>query len=138
MKNLKTTLKKGFTAVELLITLFIAAVFLFAGYQLYTQVIRDSKDADKIAKLSNVTYQKMRESASQITTAYPSGCAAASQSTTTNTETVSGVGSVTFTKIISCPAGTTPPLSDLFLVKIQAAYSDSGNAKTVEHATYAS
>ena len=31
----------GFTAVELLVTLFVAAAFLLAGYQLFNFVIRD-------------------------------------------------------------------------------------------------
>lgn len=134
----RRVLQQGFTAVELLITLFIASVFLFAGYQLYTQVIRDGKDADRTAKLSNIVYQKMREAAAQVTAAYPSGCTAAADATdSTSSETVPGIGSVSFAKTISCPYGTASPV-DIFLVKITATYTADGTQKKVEHATYAS
>ena len=45
----------GFTAVELLITLFVASIFLFTGYQLYAQVIRDGQEAANLSEMSNVT-----------------------------------------------------------------------------------
>ncbi len=130
------SLKNGFTAVELLITLFIASIFLFSGYQLYTQVTRDGKEAGQMAKLSGLLNEKSQTASSTVTAAYPSGCVAASEGTTTNTEQVSGVGSVTFTTTISCPQGTSTS-TDLFLVKVKAAYTANGIAKELEHAIYA-
>lgn len=131
-------IERGFTAVELLITLFIAAVFLFAGYQLYIQVIRDGRDADRTAQLSNIVYQKMREASAQVTAAYPSGCNAAAEATSNTTnESVSGIGTVTYTKTIKCPYGVSPVV-DIFLIKITATYTADGAQKKVEHATYAS
>lgn len=138
-KTSKIVLQKGFTAVELLITLFIAAVFLFAGYQLYTQVIRDGKDADKIARLSNEVYKIMREKSAQVTALNSTGCSGSISlpAAPTSPATVAGIPNVTTTVSYSCPLGTST-VYDLFLVKVSASYSDSsGVTKKVEHATYA-
>lgn len=139
MKSVTHTLEKGFTAVELLITLFIAAIFLFAGYQLYTQVIKDGSSAGKTAQLSSIAYERMRKTALATSAAYPSGCGASSKSTTTTTETVSGIGSVTFTVIVDCPYDTTAGnLTDIFLIKVSASYVDGGTTRKVDHATFTS
>jgi len=140
MKSLGNTLERGFTAVELLITLFIAAIFLFAGYQLYTQVMKDGSNADRTAELSSAAYERMRKKAVEVTSAYPSGCAAGSEGTTTTTETVPGLGSgITFKVTVDCPYSTTPgSLTDIFLIKVEASYIDAGKTRKVEHATFAS
>ncbi len=138
--NIKSTHKlqqNGFTAVELLITLFIAAVFLFAGYQLYTQVIRDGRDADKTAKLSNEVYKRMREAAASTTAAQPSGCGLESSSSVNDVD-IAGVGKVTFLTVVKCPFGTTAPITDMFLITVSGTYVENGVTKKVEHATYAS
>jgi len=126
-------LEHGFTAVELLITLFIASIFLFAGYQLFTQVMRDGAGADKDAELSSLAYERMRKSALDASAASPAGCAATSEGTTTTTEPVAGIGNVTFIVTIDCPYSTTPgSLTDVFLVKVEASH----NGRKVEHATF--
>jgi Tfp pilus assembly protein PilE len=51
----------GFSAVELLITLFIAAAFLMTAYQLYTIIISDGGDARTQAKASNIAYDNLRK-----------------------------------------------------------------------------
>lgn len=98
----------GFTAVELLITLFIASVFLFAGYQLYTQVLKDAADADKTARISNIAYERMRKEAGVVSAAFPGGCESASEDTTVETPTVTGFSAVTLTVVVDCPYSTTP------------------------------
>lgn len=140
MKSLGHTLEQGFTAVELLITLFIAAIFLFAGYQLYTQVMKDGSNADKTAELSSAAYERMRKTALATPSAWPGGCAAATEGVTTTTETVPGLGSgITFKVTIDCPYSTTPgSLTDIFLIKVEASYVDAGKTRKVEHATFAS
>lgn len=140
MKSLSHALEQGFTAVELLITLFIAAIFLFAGYQLYTQVTKDGSNADRTAELSSAAYERMRKKSIDVTSTYPAGCAAASEAVTTTTETVPGIGSgVTFKVTVDCPYSTTPgSLTDIFLIKVEASYNDAGITRKVEHATFAS
>lgn len=139
MKTTQNKLQQGFTAVELLITLFIAAIFLFAGYQLYTQVMKDGVSANKTAQLSSIVYDRMRKAALTASSGSPGGCGSTSQSTTSSTETISGIGSVTFTTTVSCPYGTTPgSLTDIFLIDVQASFTDNGTTKKVEHATFTS
>ena len=56
----KITKDSGFTAVELLITLFVAAAFLVSGYQLYALIIKDGGQTRSDARASNVAYDYMR------------------------------------------------------------------------------
>ena len=46
--------QSGFTAVELLITLFIAVAFIATGYQLYTAILKDSAETRNQANASNI------------------------------------------------------------------------------------
>jgi len=65
----------GFTTVELLITLFVAAAFLISGYQLYNLIIKDSGEARAQAQASNVAYdylQRYKSSATNPCVANPS------------------------------------------------------------------
>jgi prepilin-type N-terminal cleavage/methylation domain-containing protein len=129
--------QQGFTAVELLITLIIAAVFMFAGFQLYTQVTRDGTDANKSAVVSSKVNERLRRQANQTTAALPGGCVAANLPATIltpATETVPGVGTVTYTTTLRCSSN--PVTIDVFLIKIDGSYNDAGIVKEVEHATY--
>jgi len=129
--------EKGFTAVELLITLFVAAVFLFAGYQLYTQVTRDGRDAEKMAKLSSIAYERAQQTGATVAASYPYGCKSTSQSTTgPASEDIQNIGTVDFTTVISCPGGINAS-ADLFLVTVTASYKNNGVSEEVEHAIYA-
>ena len=42
---MKKNINQGFTTIELLVTLFIAAAFLASGYQLYSVILQDGGDA---------------------------------------------------------------------------------------------
>lgn len=137
-----STNEEGFTAIELLITLIVASIFLFSGYQLYVQVTRDGADANKTAVLSNVVYERMTKLAKDTTSlaGNQAGCGTTSISTPAATvENVAGVGSVTFQNKVRCPRATTPGnLTDLFYIEVEATYTDGGVSKQVRHATYAS
>jgi len=52
--------ESGFSAVELLITLFVAAAFLTTGYQLYTVILKDGGETRYQAKASNIAYDTLR------------------------------------------------------------------------------
>jgi Tfp pilus assembly protein PilV len=56
----RTSVVAGFSTVELLITLFVAAVFLAAGYQLYLVTVRDSGDVRQRARASAIAYDYLR------------------------------------------------------------------------------
>jgi prepilin-type N-terminal cleavage/methylation domain-containing protein len=130
------SIQKGFTAVELLITLFIASIFLLAGYQLYTQVIRDGQEASNLSEVSNLTHKRL-QSAATTAAADLSGSCTSEPAPTSSQSTVPGIGTVTYTTTITCPRGTAAA-ADLFLVKVKATYTLNGNQQTVEHATYVS
>ncbi len=131
--------QKGFTTVELLITLFIAAMFLFSGYQLYTQVTRSGSDANKMAVVSGRAYEIVKEKARTVTIANTGGCINTSESTPPTgriTEIISGVGSVDFDTTISCPYGISNSI-DVFKVVVKASYTRGGITQDVENAIYA-
>jgi len=94
--------KSGFSAVELLITLFIAAAFLISGYQLYAVVIKDGGEARMQSNASNVAtdyLQRYKSSATNpCTTQTP---------LTDSAITVTGLSNVTTSVAISCPYSTT-------------------------------
>ena len=138
MSNLQNQVQAGFSAVELLITLFIASIFLFSGYQLYTQVLKDGSDAGKTAQMSNLVYERMRQKAAEVTESAQAGCAASNEATTNESPTVSGFSSVTYTITVDCPYSTQGALSDLFYISVSASYNDGVSNKVITHATYAS
>jgi|SRR6476660_3797706 len=126
MKN-TPSFEAGFTAVELLITLIIASMFIYSGYQLYSQVNRDGTEARRTAIVSSVTTAKLQSAAKSY---YGQACAGVTPPSPV-TEAISGVGNVIFTYSVACPNSTLPNLK---LVKIDASYDSS--TKKVSHATY--
>ena len=57
----KIAAQNGFTVVELLITLFIAAAFLVSGYQLFNLIIKDGGQTRAESRASNVAYDYLRK-----------------------------------------------------------------------------
>lgn len=57
----------GFSAVELLITLFIAAIFIATGYQLYSVVIKQGSETNQRAIASSIAYENLRRYMPQAT-----------------------------------------------------------------------
>lgn len=122
----------GFSVVELLITLFVAAAFFIAGYQLYSLIIKDGGQTRAEAKASNVAYDYLRRYAATAV----SPCAA---STPLNNQSisVSGLSSVTITITISCPYAGSSGVNDATSVsKIEATIKFNTPQKTVRYATY--
>lgn len=122
----------GFSAVELLITLFVASIFLIGANQLSIQVTKDAADTDKNAKVSNVVYAKLRKL--RFDTTQDVGCNATTvPSQQTESVSISGIsGSVSLTTDYSCP------YTDVGVYKIivTASYSDNGVTRIIRHATY--
>lgn len=116
----------GFTAVELLITLFVAAAFLVSGYQLYNLVIKDGGQTRAQARASNVAYDYMR----RYSTVAANPCI---NSTPVNGEdlTVTGLSAVTVNVEISCPYDNATSVS-----KIEVTVLYNNPQKTVMYGTY--
>lgn len=119
--------KSGFTIAELLISLFIAAGFLTAGYQLYTVVIKDGGAARAEARANNVAYEYMRRYASTVTTP-----CVASTPLNNSAITVTSLTAVTVTVAITCPYAATTSVSEITVT----VFYDTPQQKVV-YATYA-
>lgn len=124
--------QSGFSAVELLVTLFIAAAFLLAGYQLYTAIIRDSGANRQRARASNVAYDYLRQYAANA----PSTCPASPQTVISNqavTPAPDGLTNVRATVTYECAQSGLPNLIEVTTVIAYGSGSD-----TVTHVIYTS
>jgi len=118
--------QSGFTAVELLITLFVAAAFLVSGYQLYNLIIRDGGQARADARASNVAYDYLRRYSASVT-------APCTSSSPLNNAPVSiaGLSNVTVSVDISCPYAATTSIS-----KVDVTVNYNSPQQTMKYATY--
>jgi Tfp pilus assembly protein PilV len=123
------TSQSGFTAVELLITLFVAAAFLIAGFQLFNLVIRDGGQTRSESRAANVAYDYMRQYAASSTTI---PCTA---STPLNGApiTVDGLVNATVTVTITCLPDAIESLS-----KVEVSLAYNAPTQTIKYATYVS
>jgi Tfp pilus assembly protein PilE len=120
------TKQSGFTAVELLITLFVAAAFLIAGYQLFNVVIKDGGQARAESTAGNVAYDYLRRYAPQAT----NPCTAA-KVLDNATVSINGLSNARMTVTISCPPGyTTAGLS-----KVEATITYNTPQETARYST---
>jgi Tfp pilus assembly protein PilV len=126
---IKHSVESGFSAVELLITLFIAVAFLTTGYQLYTIVIKSSGDARMRSVASNIAYDNMRRYSTQAT----NPCTVVTPSPTPSLGSNSGLSNATITVTFSCPFGTSSPTS-----KVQVSITYGSPQQEVVHAIYVS
>ncbi|NTW62164.1 prepilin-type N-terminal cleavage/methylation domain-containing protein [Candidatus Saccharibacteria bacterium] len=122
------TKQSGFSAVELLITLFVAAAFLMAGYQLYSMVVKDGGEARK----QSIAYGKTRETLQSFKVSPPNPCSVAALQAETPT-TVTGLSNVTIAVDRYCPFGTSSQIS-----RIQVTLKYGNPQKTIMDSTYVS
>lgn len=121
--------QSGFTAVELLVALFVAVVFLAAGHQLYNAIIQDSGETRQRAKANNIAYNTLRWYADSA----PGAC---TPSTEINNVLVTpdpeGLTNVRRTVTYDCPQ---PSMPGLTRVVVRVTYG--ANEQEVVHAMYA-
>lgn len=125
----RKTVQSGFTAVELLITLFVAAAFLIAAYQLFSLVIKDGGETRAQSRASNIVYGYMRQYAASSTTI---PCTATTPLNNASIN-VDGLSNTTITIRITCLPNAIDSLS-----KVEATISYNQPLKTVVYATYVS
>lgn len=123
---MRTQNQSGFTAVELLITLFVAAAFLIASYQLFAIVVSDGGQARAESRAGNVAYDYLR----QYTSSASNPCVAYSP-LTDSAVSVDGLSDTTVTVTITCPDYSTDELSK---VEVTVNYNDP--QQTVIYSTY--
>ncbi len=123
---IKPQKQSGFTAVELLITLFVAAAFLVTGYQLYTVIIKDSGNTRAQAHAANVAYDYIRRYSPSV-----SNPCVASTPVNNASITVAGLQSVTVLVTYTCPYSSMQTIT-----KIDAIVKYNTPQQSVEYATY--
>jgi prepilin-type N-terminal cleavage/methylation domain-containing protein len=116
----------GFTVVELLITLFVAAAFLVSGYQLYNLIIKDSGQARADSRASSIAYDYMRRYSATVV----SPCVASTPLTDASV-TAGGLSNVLVTVAITCPYTATTTLS-----KVDVTVKYNTPQQVLEYATY--
>ena len=124
--NLPQRNNRGFSAVELLISLFIAAAFIMTGYQLFVVVMKDGDDARLRSRASNIAYESLRKYAANAT----NPCTVRPNVTpTAPTDLPAASVAVTFT----CPYGTT---SSTTRVQAVVSYGSETPKQTVTEVMY--
>ncbi len=118
--------QRGFTAVELLITLFVAAAFLVAGYSLYNVVIKDGGQTRAQSRASNVAYDYMRRYSASA--AFPCATSTPVNNSSIN---VTGLSAVAVTVRIECPQASLTSLS-----KITVTVTYNTPQQTMVYSTY--
>lgn len=118
--------QEGFTAVELLVTLFVAAAFLIASYQLFSFVIRDGGETRSESKAASIAYDYLQRYSPTVTTPCSDSTPLSASPITVDTLVAASV-----TVRISCPNGSLTTLS-----KVEATVTYNNPAKTVRYATY--
>lgn len=118
---------EGFTAVELLVTIIVAAMFAVSLYQLLTVVTTTSSAARSRATASDVAYANLRKYASANSTPTWFTCSTASGASNTNDVTVnsSAAGSTLISgTLVPTTVGLPGPVS--YSVKALAIFGCSG------------
>lgn len=121
--------QSGFSAVELLITLFVAVMFLAAGHQLYAAIVQDSGEARQRARANNIAYNTLRYHVDRAPGACEPKTEVDNVATSPDPE---GLTNVHTTVLYSCPHASIPGLT-----KVQVTISYGADAKEVVHAMYA-
>lgn len=125
----RTSPQSGFSAVELLITIFVAVAFLGAGYQLYAAVVRNGADTRNQTTASNIAYDYLRRYSPQAT----NPCTTVTPSPAPTIPSGTTLPSASITATITCPYGAASGTS---LITVTVTYGSSSPAKQVQHATY--
>jgi Tfp pilus assembly protein PilV len=124
-----TANESGFSAVELLITLFVAAAFVATGYQLYSVILKDGGEARTRAKATNIAYDNLRRYSPKAV----KPCAAVTPSPTPTIPAGSGLLNPSITVTITCPSGT--GTTSVSKVQVTVTYGPSPQEQVV-HALF--
>lgn len=128
-----TNTQQGFSAIELMISLFIAVAFIATGYQLYSVIIKDSAAANQRTIASNIAYSHLRQLTDATTGPCVSGYTFTPAPALTVAEKAQLPESAVMTPSVTCPFGTT---SSVWNVKVAITYGSP--IQEVAHALYIS
>lgn len=122
----------GFTAVELLATLFVAAVFLLSGYTLYNTIMMRSGDARQRVQADNIAFDYLRRYQSSATNPCTNSTPATKLAITSSAAT-NGLTNPTATVQVSCP---NTAIQSLSLVTVIIEYQQGANTQQVRQELY--
>lgn len=120
--------KSGFTTVELLVSLFIASMFMMTGFELYGIIMKDGSSTRNQAKAANIASEFMYNAQSTVTAT----CTARTSNPSPPSNT--GLSALEVTITTSCPYGTTASLSKL---KVDVKYGNTSPKQQVSTVVYA-
>lgn len=128
------TQQSGFTVVELLVTIIVAALFVGIFYNMFVILVGVNASARNISQSSDLAYSNMRRYPTAASTAL--SCSGSS----TNLLNVTGVdssypelGTITETVTASYPYGCTAVYD---VIKLVSVVTYGSNSKKVSYATY--
>ncbi|MDO8335250.1 MAG: type II secretion system protein [Candidatus Saccharibacteria bacterium] len=135
--------QSGFTVVELLTTIIVAALFVAVFYQMFVILVTVNANARNVAQASSLAYSNMRRYPSAAstglscttTTAQPGGISyllGSSNPTSTPNGDYQDLGSVTEVVTASYPYGCSAIYDVIKLVSVVT----YGNGKKISYATY--
>lgn len=124
-------MSRGFTVVELMITLFVAALFIISGSQLYQTVVFRSGEARKMSEASAIAYEVLRSEGKYRDVAQLCSVSGAHPQETVN-RTSQLLGGRVEVKLQRCRVQ--PALK---MVRVTATVPYDNAAKEVSHAIYA-
>ncbi|MDT4837103.1 hypothetical protein FQZ97_708270 [compost metagenome] len=130
-----TSSQQGFSAVELLITLFVAVAFIATGYQLYSTIVKDGGEARFRARASNLAYENLRRASDTTPT-----CSATPAVSNPSVPSGSGLDTPVMTQTISAPQGCSGSSwqDRVMKVEITVTYGPQSDRQEVTHAVYVS
>lgn len=123
-------MSRGFTIVELMVTLAVAGLFLLSGFQLYQVVELRNAEAREMSEASNLAYSTLRRESvpptSPLCSAFVSPTIISATSSTTLPQPVK-------IKFYHCL-----PFTDANVIKVWVTVEYGKNRGAVTHATYVS
>ncbi len=132
---------QGFTTVELIVTLFVAAMMVISGYQLYSAVNSRGTNTRMMSEASNIGYEALRKFGGQSTTTVL--CSAGSHPTQNVTLSQLGISdnrvpnlSIQLSRCL--PLVGSPVAVREKVMRVTAKVTYDSPTKEVVHATYIS
>lgn len=124
---------KGFSAVELLVSLIVAALFLFAGFSLYNSIMKYSVESRNRAKADLIAVEYLRRYESTV----PATCAASTPlalQAVPASDNTGGLNTPRISVAFTCPNSTQPWITE---VTARVEYLENSVAKAIEQEVYA-
>lgn len=132
-------MSRGFTAVEVLVTIFIAALFILGGYQLYGAVNLRAADAREFSQASTVGYSVLRSQGS-VYKDLANSCASESsvhKETVGDPTSIAGASSLPNVEIVIRRCRPSLATSSILRVAVTVYYgANYTNKKEVTHVIY--